>query len=890
MPQATPLLPGDPERLGAYELTGRLGEGGQGMVFLGTAPADDPGDGGPGVPVAVKLLHARLSTDAKARSRFAAEVAVAQRVAPFCTAPILDADVEGDTPYIVSEYIDGPSLQDVVSRQGPRTGTALHRLAVGTITALTAIHQAGVVHRDLKPSNVLLAADGPRVIDFGIARALDATGTLSSTAIGTPAYMAPEQISGTAVGPAADVFAWGCTMAFAAGGRPPFGQDSIPAVMNRIVNLPPDLSMLGSPLRELVAQCLVKDPSARPSAQAVLLRLLGHADAGPATPQAPASVLTEGVRAAAHAEAPPQMGQPAWPAQMNPPHMAPPQPAPPPYLPLGTPYGPAPPRPQRPRTALLAGAGTAAFVALVVLGTFAFIQLWPAGGGGTTTPTPAGGRTGGTLRMAATYPPEAIDPSNATFGPDVFIAKQLFTGLTEIDPAGRVVRRLAQDLRPDATCRSWTVNVRQGTTFSNGEPVDPQAFARGWNRAARASNGYAIFVMDGIKGFAEVRDGKADTLAGVRTFPTSLQVDLTRPDCEFDRRLATVPFYPVPASAGDVKNKSYNNSPIGNGPFQVVSYTANSKITLARNERWYAGRTKLDGVDINLSPGTGPVTAFDAGEYDWAVVNTNELSTVGARHGNDGRLLNHNVNGLDFLVPVTARGPLASRPAREAVSYAIDRQALNQTLFGGVRTPATGIVPPTLPGFRRTGICPSCERADPAKARQLAAQAGLPSGSAVTLVMRENSSTTQSAEAIVRQLESVLGWKITQRRISLTEFDDFANALTGKDATGLGHFGWVGDHASAHDFLHSLVGAGQTARVSDWRNAQFDSLLSQAIATRDEASRNRLLQQAEKMALDDLALIPLWVRTETRLANTAKFTGLRMDYDGDPTLATAALR
>src|ERR671914_1529531 len=198
MPQATPLLPGDPERLGAYELTGRLGEGGQGMVFLGTAPADDPGDGGPGVPVAVKLLHARLSTDAKARSRFAAEVAVAQRVAPFCTAPILDADVEGDTPYIVSEYIDGPSLQDVVSRQGPRTGTALHRLAVGTITALTAIHQAGVVHRDLKPSNVLLAADGPRVIDFGIARALDATGTLSSTAIGTPAYMAPEQISGTA--------------------------------------------------------------------------------------------------------------------------------------------------------------------------------------------------------------------------------------------------------------------------------------------------------------------------------------------------------------------------------------------------------------------------------------------------------------------------------------------------------------------------------------------------------------------------------------------------------------------------------------------------------------------------------------------------------------------
>src|SRR6266545_3317017 len=211
MPQAAPLRSGDPARVGAYRLIGRLGEGGQGTVFLGAvAPADDTDP--EGTPVAIKLLHARLSGDAKARSRFAAEVAVAQRVSPFCTARILDADVQGDTPYIVSEYIDGHSLQDIVTAEGPRTGTALHRLAIGTITALTAIHQTGVVHRDLKPSNVLLAADGPRVIDFGIARALDATGTLSSTTVGTPAYMSPEQISGALAGPATDVFAWGCTI------------------------------------------------------------------------------------------------------------------------------------------------------------------------------------------------------------------------------------------------------------------------------------------------------------------------------------------------------------------------------------------------------------------------------------------------------------------------------------------------------------------------------------------------------------------------------------------------------------------------------------------------------------------------------------------------------
>src|SRR4051794_805563 len=168
----TPLRANDPERVGAYLLTGRLGEGGQGVVYLGEGPD--------GEQAAVKLLHAGFSGDARMRARFAGELASAKRVAPFCTARILDADVEGDAPYLVSEFIDGPSLRGVVDAEGPRSGDALQRLAIGTVTALTAIHEAGIVHRDFKPGNVLLAADGPRVIDFGIARALDATGTLSS--------------------------------------------------------------------------------------------------------------------------------------------------------------------------------------------------------------------------------------------------------------------------------------------------------------------------------------------------------------------------------------------------------------------------------------------------------------------------------------------------------------------------------------------------------------------------------------------------------------------------------------------------------------------------------------------------------------------------------------
>src|SRR5690606_13398566 len=171
-------------------------------------------------------------------------------------------------PYVVTEFIDGPSLRVLVERDGPQSGPALYRLAIGTATALAAVHQAGVVHRDLKPGNVLVGPDGPRVIDFGVARSLDATLTATSTVIGTPSYMAPEQLAGEAVGPAADVFAWGATIAYAANGRPPFGQDTIPAVMTRIMSGRPDLGGLTGPLRELVAQSLHRDPAKRPRRRA----------------------------------------------------------------------------------------------------------------------------------------------------------------------------------------------------------------------------------------------------------------------------------------------------------------------------------------------------------------------------------------------------------------------------------------------------------------------------------------------------------------------------------------------------------------------------------------------------------------------------------------------
>ncbi|GAA3446030.1 serine/threonine-protein kinase [Planomonospora venezuelensis] len=266
---ATPLTSDDPAQLGGFRLAGRLGEGGQGVVYLAYAP-----DGG---PVAVKLLY---RADTESRRRLARELATLESVAPFCTARVLTASVDGPRPYVVSEFVDGPSLEQRIKNGGPLRGGELERLVVGTATALAAIHAAGVVHRDFKPANVLLGPDGPRVVDFGIARE-EGAATHTSGLIGTPAYLSPEQIAGSPASPASDVFAWAATMLCAASGRSPFGADTVPAVLHRILSHHPDLSALPARYGALIASCLDKDPARRPTARALMINLV---DPGARTP------------------------------------------------------------------------------------------------------------------------------------------------------------------------------------------------------------------------------------------------------------------------------------------------------------------------------------------------------------------------------------------------------------------------------------------------------------------------------------------------------------------------------------------------------------------------------------------------------------------------------
>ncbi|WP_329240567.1 serine/threonine protein kinase [Actinoallomurus sp. NBC_01490] len=264
------LQPGDPRRLGGYRLLSRLGRGGMGTVYLG-----ENDDGG---QAAIKVINQELASDTAFAERFRQEVRAARRVRRFCTAPVLDAEIDRPPYYVVTEFITGPTLQDAVESEGPLRGSDLEGLAVGMATALSAIHDAGLVHRDLKPTNVLLSSFGPRVIDFGIARALDSRTAVTRTGqlVGTPAYLAPELITGGEVTPVADVFSWGCVLAFAGTGRDPFNGRTLPEILHRVVYEPPDLDGLDPSLRGIVEASLAKDPKARPGVPELLTRLTGH--------------------------------------------------------------------------------------------------------------------------------------------------------------------------------------------------------------------------------------------------------------------------------------------------------------------------------------------------------------------------------------------------------------------------------------------------------------------------------------------------------------------------------------------------------------------------------------------------------------------------------------
>ncbi|MFE7180900.1 serine/threonine-protein kinase [Streptomyces erythrochromogenes] len=273
-PAPTALAADDPYEIGGYRLHARLGSGGMGVVYLAYTPG--------GRPVALKAVRREFAADPEFRERFAQEVASARRIHGLFTAQVVDSGVDDRTPWLATAYVPGPSLHEVVRRHGPLPTRTVLLLVAGIAEALQAIHRAGVVHRDLKPANVLVAGDGPRVIDFGIARAADAAAlTGTGLRIGTAAFMAPEQALGHQVTPATDVFALGALAGYVAGGLPPFGNGPESGALYRVVHEHPDLTHVPRDLHDLISWCLAKRPQDRPTTVDLIASVHAHPEVGP---------------------------------------------------------------------------------------------------------------------------------------------------------------------------------------------------------------------------------------------------------------------------------------------------------------------------------------------------------------------------------------------------------------------------------------------------------------------------------------------------------------------------------------------------------------------------------------------------------------------------------
>ncbi len=355
-PVFQPLLPDDPREVGGYRLFARLGAGGMGRVYLSYTPG--------GRPVALKVVRPEFAEDGEFRRRFAQEVSNAQRIHGLYTAQVIDSGgLDSDAPWLVTAYVPGPSLQQVVRENGALPVRTVLLLMGGIAEALQAIHSVEVVHRDLKPANVLVAGDGPRVIDFGIARAADATAlTGTGYRIGSPAFMSPEQAQGRPVTPATDVFALGALAAYVAGGSAPFGDGPDTAVLYRVVHEQPDLEAVPADLRELVLRCLAKSPEDRPRPAEIIDIARNHPSVGGqlrfADDWLPRQVNTEITRRSDLPKTPPTPLPAAPPVPAGPPtgasHHTPPPPAAAPATHAATApsFGPPPPGfgPVRPDT------------------------------------------------------------------------------------------------------------------------------------------------------------------------------------------------------------------------------------------------------------------------------------------------------------------------------------------------------------------------------------------------------------------------------------------------------------------------------------------------------------------------------------------------------------
>jgi len=515
------------------------------------------------------------------------------------------------------------------------------------------------------------------------------------------------------------------------------------------------------------------------------------------------------------------------------------------------------------------------------------------------------GHAGGTFHLGVTEP-TALDPYNAQESEGSLITHVLFTGLSETQPDGKVVPALATSWDTNDDCSVWTFHLKTGTKFHNGEAVTSASFKRGWERAAaKAAASDVSYHMDQIKGYKELNSGTATEMSGVdASDPATLKVTLSDPSCEFYIRTVHTVFSPVPSTAGAADNKSFNDQPIGNGPFMMDGPWQHDKgIKLKRFEDYGAGKKAyLDSVEITITSANNGVQeeydGFNNGTFDWARMPTEVLSTARAANDPKHQWLSRKTSGINYILPMVTQKPLDTPKARKAISMAIDRAAIAQGVFQGAQTPATAFVPPGFKDAFQAGVCDACKY-DPEGAKKLASEAGLTPGTTVNFQFNSGAGHEKWTAAVKQQLETNLGLKVNYQGVP---FKDMLKNEQAANSSGLYRAAWGADYPTPGNFLQPLLSCGSIGTtdptqpaVGDNRgrycNKAFDDLLKKAASTKDEKARNDVYKQAEKMAIgDDQALIPTWFRQQFRLVNSQKFVNVGMNFFEEPTLSIISLK
>lgn len=482
--------------------------------------------------------------------------------------------------------------------------------------------------------------------------------------------------------------------------------------------------------------------------------------------------------------------------------------------------------------------------------------------------------------------PAAIDPYNVRESEGGSVAKALFVGLVSYDGNPELVMGpgVATEWSTNGDCTQWTFNLRE-SEFSNGEPVTAESFIRGWTRTADArSVSQVAYHLAGVEGYDALHGDPqtATTFSGLSApDPQTLVVDLSAPDCEFDKKTLVPPLSPVPSAAGAADNQEYNEAPIGNGPFMIEPGTRwehNQRISLVRNDSYFGDPPELDGVEFLIFPAQGRLEAeyraFTAGEADFARVPPSRIAEAREAYAEQGAFIEFESFGINYLLVNHADGPMADLDARRAVSLALDRDGISDGVYQGSLTPATAFLPPVFGQYHQPEVCDAC-RHDPDQASELADDGGLTEGTTVGLLYNTDGGHEALVQVLEADLESTLGITVELEGVPFAEMLEKWD----RGEFDIARSAWGADYPSVESFLFPLLSSESGDNDGRYSNAEVDRLIAEYRSLTDDTERVAVVQEIERIAIgEDLALIPTWYRTQQRVFDAERFDNVSVDY------------